>query len=245
MPNLILMFKDKILRALPLTLGNKVTIGRNSTNTIVIDNLAVSGYHAAIFYDASGLQITDLDSKNGTFVNEQKIVQSPLKHKDAICIGKHVLLVDLEDEIDVPEVDQRASTPELSLNQLSKSQTMVLDARQNRPSPAQPPPPAPERPDTDTLSILSGGQGDFNLNQVKSLSIGRNKDADIVVGGLWGFLLGSPSALINKQAGDYVLSFTGGLVKPKRNGIGVKGSIRLNHDDIVSIGPIRVQIQLK
>ena len=145
MPNLILMFKDRILRAFPLTPGNKVTIGRNSTNTIVIDNLAVSGYHAAVVFDASGLRITDLDSKNGIFVNDQKIVQSPLNHKDAICIGKHILLVDLEDEIDVPEADQRASTPGLSLNQLSDSQTMVLDARQNRPAPAQPPPPAPIR----------------------------------------------------------------------------------------------------
>jgi hypothetical protein len=78
----------------------------------------------------------------------------------------------------------------------------------------------------------------------KPITIGKNHDADIVVGGLWGLLLGSPAATIKKQAGDVFLRFNGGLIKPRRNGAGVKGTVKLNHDDIVEVGPVKLQVQL-
>lgn len=248
MPKLILMFKDKILEGYPLTPGEEVTIGRHGNNTIVIDNLAVSGYHAAVTLNASGVNVSDLDSKNGTFVNDQRISESALSHKDTIAIGKHDLLVDLNDEIEAPEAETREQSPDAGLmtGNLDNNQTMVVDSPQDRfTRKAETQQNEPVRPEMDTLSVVSGGEGVFNLGQQKSISIGRNTDADIVVNGLWGLLMGSPTATINKQAGDYFLRYAGGLIKPKRNGAGIKGTIKLNHEDVVSIGPIQVQIQLK
>ncbi|MEJ2725677.1 MAG: FHA domain-containing protein [Deltaproteobacteria bacterium] len=47
MARLILMFNKQVIKEYPL-LKDSVSIGRDDDNTIVIDNLAVSGYHARI-----------------------------------------------------------------------------------------------------------------------------------------------------------------------------------------------------
>ena len=73
---------------------------------------------------------------------------------------------------------------------------------------------------------------------------GNNDDADIVVTGILAILVGGPAATISKQAGDYFLRYTGGLIKPKRNGMSVKGTAKLNHEDIIDVGPVKLQIQL-
>ena len=72
---------------------DELTIGRNPDNDILIDNLAVSDRHARIIRGADGYVLQDLDSTNGTFVNEKKINQVALQQKDTIDIGKHLIEV--------------------------------------------------------------------------------------------------------------------------------------------------------
>src|SRR2546422_11124296 len=70
MGRLLLKFDDAVLRE--VSLGSRaVTIGRAPDNDIPIDNLAVSNYHARIYTEAGRLVIEDLNSLNGTFVNDQ------------------------------------------------------------------------------------------------------------------------------------------------------------------------------
>ena len=78
----------------------------------------------------------------------------------------------------------------------------------------------------------------------RPITIGKNSDADLVIGGLWRLLSGSPAVTINKQAGDVFLRFNGGLIKPKRNGASIKGTVKLNHEDIVDVGPLKIKVQL-
>ncbi len=247
MARLIYMFKDKILDAFPLTQDQGLRIGRHRSNELVIDNLAVSGYHARVDFQADKFIITDLQSKNGTYVNGEPVTEGTLSHKDTITIGKHSLLVDLLDEIQIDQEIGEGVARTGGSSTLSDKKTMLLDTshgRQMRGEEAPPePPPEPIRPDNDNLSFLSGGEGEIALSH-KKISIGKNSDADIVVGGIWALLAGSPSATINKQAGDYFMHYNGGLIKPKRNGASVKGSVKLNHEDIVEVGPIKVRIQL-
>ena len=245
MARLIFKFKDKVLDIVPLTPTQGVTIGRHQTNAVVIDNLAVSGFHARIDMNADGVLLTDLESKNGTFINGQRMNQGPLNHKDAVTVGKHTLVLDLHG--DIPVDGEKVAPPQVAPSDVSAAGTMFLDAsggprmQSGAPSPA--PPPEAAYAGRDNLTILAGGQGEISLSQ-KPVTIGSNRDADITVGGLWGLLVGGPAVTIRKQAADYVLRYTGGLIKPKRNGTSVKGTIKLNHEDVVDIGPVRVQVML-
>ena len=248
MGRLILMFKDTILNTYPLEQDQCITIGRHQSNDIIIDNLAVSGYHSRIDAKDGVYVATDLQSKNGTYINNQRITESPLHQKDRICIGKHNLLVDLLDEIDVNDVATAGGAHDAGTRVPSDEKTMVLDTSLGRKLRGE----APEPEDTiaepfvvekDCLIFLEGGDGELELSR-KEVTIGKSSESDIVVTWFWAFLMGNPAAVIRKQTGDYVLQYTSGMIKPKRNGMTVKGTIKLSHDDIVELGPIKLQIKL-
>ena len=249
MARLILKFKDRVLQVYPLHQDHHVTIGRRSANDIIIDNLAVSGHHARIDKTADGFTIIDLQSKNGTYLNGERVLEGLINHQDAVTIGKHTLVVDLTDSLSVDDSLKLANAKPGSPVSFDDSQTMMLDtstARRMRGAELPPSTPEPVHPETDLLCILSdtpGGSGQLEISQ-RPITIGKNEDADIVLNAPWGLLAGSPAAIIGKQAGDVFLRFEGGLLKPKRNGTSVKGTVILNHEDIVEVGPIKMQVQL-
>ena len=128
---------------------------------------------------------------------------------------------------------------------LDTARTMLMEDGRAKPAKASTlmPKPKAERPETDRLAFLAGGEGTHSLSE-RQVAIGINADADIVIGGLWAVLMGGPAAVITKQAGDYFLRYAGGWIKPKRNGMTVKGTVKLNHEDVVDVGPIKLKIQL-
>ncbi len=101
MPKVTLQFRDVKIRDYPIASGQILTIGRKHANDIVIDNLAVSGSHARIESVATTFVLRDLESTNGTFVNDQKVSIHNLRHKDVILIGTHKLIFDHPESIKV------------------------------------------------------------------------------------------------------------------------------------------------
>ncbi len=88
MSRLVLKFEGAALKEVPL--GTRpVTIGRAPDNDIPIDNLAVSNYHARVYVEAGSLVVEDLNSLNGSFLNDIRVERAMLKDGDAILIGKH------------------------------------------------------------------------------------------------------------------------------------------------------------
>ncbi|OHV48960.1 hypothetical protein BCD48_14050 [Pseudofrankia sp. BMG5.36] len=79
-------------RAHPLRPG-RMGIGRALTNDIVVGDLLASREHAELFVGRSGLQIVDLGSANGTFVNGQRIDRRVLALGDTVGIGHHLFRV--------------------------------------------------------------------------------------------------------------------------------------------------------
>lgn len=52
-------------------------LGRAPFNDVVVDDSAVSRHHADIHADPDGYRISDISSRNGTFVNGEKIGTEP------------------------------------------------------------------------------------------------------------------------------------------------------------------------
>src|SRR6266480_6785580 len=93
MPKLSLMFDNKIMKEVPVG-SRPVTIGRSPDNDLPVDNLAVSNYHARVYVEGGRLVVEDLDSLNGTFVNDMRVERATLHDGDSIHIGKHHIKVD-------------------------------------------------------------------------------------------------------------------------------------------------------
>jgi pSer/pThr/pTyr-binding forkhead associated (FHA) protein len=69
-----------------------VNIGRNAGNDIVLSDPFVSGKHACIVQNDDGSYfISDLGSRNGTFVNGFKITQSVLNYNDIVKLGEVII----------------------------------------------------------------------------------------------------------------------------------------------------------
>ncbi len=77
-----------VLQEYPLS-KERMTVGRKSHNDIVIDNLAVSGEHAAIVTIQNDSFLEDLDSTNGVMVNGMATKKHFLQNNDVIEIGKY------------------------------------------------------------------------------------------------------------------------------------------------------------
>ncbi len=72
-----------------LDLLTNMTIGRSPTNTIVLDSTYVSGEHARIFFRDRSLWVEDMGSRNGTFLNDQRIQGAvAVKPNDILRIGE-------------------------------------------------------------------------------------------------------------------------------------------------------------
>ncbi|EKD26772.1 MAG: hypothetical protein ACD_79C01021G0002 [uncultured bacterium] len=70
-------------------IGNHIVLGRSPSNEVTVEDQRVSEKHALITI-ISGEQITikDLNSTNGTYVNDRKITETNLCEDDLISIGK-------------------------------------------------------------------------------------------------------------------------------------------------------------
>ena len=66
-------------------------IGRSSKNDLPLDQESISRHHARVTYDGAEYVITDMNSTNGTFVNDAQVTDSRLKDGDQIQIGRSIL----------------------------------------------------------------------------------------------------------------------------------------------------------
>ncbi|HEV2357527.1 MAG TPA: cytochrome P450, partial [bacterium] len=74
-------------RAAPLPPATMLRIGRAPDNDVVIADPGVSQYHAELRPEAGGYRIVDLDSRNGTFVNERRVTAAMVSEGDLVGVG--------------------------------------------------------------------------------------------------------------------------------------------------------------
>ncbi|MCX8112279.1 MAG: FHA domain-containing protein [Bacteroidia bacterium] len=76
--------------AVPHPPKRTILIGRSSECDVVINHPEVSGRHALISLLPDGtVEIKDVGSKNGTFVNGMKVLTAILKTGDKLSLGSH------------------------------------------------------------------------------------------------------------------------------------------------------------
>jgi pSer/pThr/pTyr-binding forkhead associated (FHA) protein len=74
--------------------SGEVAIGRSVESPIFLDDVTVSRKHAVIVKEEKAFSIKDLGSLNGTYLNNQSVLNSSLTTGDEIQIGKfHMLFV--------------------------------------------------------------------------------------------------------------------------------------------------------
>ena len=89
MAMLILMIDGVATHKFPLD-RDVTSVGRSSECDIHIDDPLVSGRHAVIErVDDGAFQLRDLESTNGSFVNDDKVGTRPLEHDDQLRFGLH------------------------------------------------------------------------------------------------------------------------------------------------------------
>jgi predicted component of type VI protein secretion system len=74
--------------------GDQITVGRDSTNEIVINDAEVSRRHARLTFQGGKYVLEDLGSTNGTFVNGQRLAgPRVLKAGEVVSFGEQIVLV--------------------------------------------------------------------------------------------------------------------------------------------------------
>jgi pSer/pThr/pTyr-binding forkhead associated (FHA) protein len=87
--------KGRIFRELP----TPVTIGREEGNSLRLNDERVSRFHAKVQFDNGEIILTDLESTNGTRVNNNVVQIRRLRPGDRIGVGRSLLLFGSEQEI--------------------------------------------------------------------------------------------------------------------------------------------------
>jgi hypothetical protein len=79
-----------------VALGEEAVIGRDQAAAVRVPdhNRTVSRRHARIYRRGGGLRVEDLKSANGTFVNNRKITDAPLRVGDRLGVGDIDFLVE-------------------------------------------------------------------------------------------------------------------------------------------------------
>jgi len=103
MPKMIVSIDGVVIKEVQLT-KERTTLGRRPYNDVVIDNLAVSGEHAALQMSGNDVVLEDLNSTNGTYVNGKAVKKQALQNGDTLEVGKYK--IKFVNEAEAPAYDK-------------------------------------------------------------------------------------------------------------------------------------------
>ncbi|MEM6731376.1 MAG: FHA domain-containing protein, partial [Myxococcota bacterium] len=123
----------------PIPDDGEVLIGRASDLDLVLVEDMVSRKHAKLVVDGPIMQITDLGSTNGTFVNGEKVKRAELQENDRVLIGTSILKVipSAEMTLDADKANDRQAVKDMmeELGNRARSGTTMSGDLQEVPLP--------------------------------------------------------------------------------------------------------------
>lgn len=69
--------------------GDRVVIGRDESCDLTVDDLLVSRQHVRLVRESQGVVVEDLGSRNGTFVDGERVSRAPLPPGALLTVGRH------------------------------------------------------------------------------------------------------------------------------------------------------------
>jgi pSer/pThr/pTyr-binding forkhead associated (FHA) protein len=216
MPKLIVSIDGVVIKEVQLT-KERTTLGRRPYNDVVIDNLAVSGEHAVVLMSGNEVQLEDLNSTNGTYVNAKAIRKQVLRHNDMLEIGKY-------------KIKFLHDAPDSGLSQRAPlSPRMDTPTPQRRAFDAVTPPPVEAAPSSQaSIRVMSGSAAGREVTLVKiTTTIGKP---------------GVAVAAITRKPDGYVLAHVEGVDPPLLNGAAIgTGPVGLKHGDVLQLAGTQMQ----
>jgi len=92
MAKVVINLSDTYIDTIYFDGSKKVYIGRHPKCEIHLDNISISNRHAAIYKEQDNFMIEDLDSTNGTIVDNELISKHKLSDGEVIEISKYRML---------------------------------------------------------------------------------------------------------------------------------------------------------
>ena len=241
MSKLVLKFGNSVLKQV-LVAENEVSIGRSPENGIVIDNPAVSHFHARVFNEEGRLMLEDFGSLNGTFVNGQRVKMVTLKAGDAVGIGKHTIVVSESRDLDGFATGNGNGKPAAAAPKLNE--TVMLDTKERREflqriaAVGESAQVAPARLRVPTLVVRGGrtDQREYTLND-KLTVIGKSAMATVK---LKGWFVPKAAAQINRR--DDQSYYIGAADKvPSVNSKPISQPTKLSSGDVIEVAGVRLE----
>ena len=228
---LILSMDGLVLKEVPIT-KERMTIGRKPHNDIQIDNLAISGEHAAIMTILDDSFLEDLNSTNGTIVNGQQIKKHFLQNNDVVEMGKYKLKFLCEKPLP-------ADNPDFE-------KTMVIRSGAIKPSDFITPP-MPDIPDFSAPKSAPAPQASEMLGALKILSGGNAGKVVELTKSLT--TLGKPGAqvaVITRRPQGYFVTHVEGAQFPVLNGKTLDAQPHpLADHDVLDIAGVKMEFFIK
>ncbi len=126
--NLVLFKKNGSQKSFPMP-SSITIIGRRTTCDLCIPLMAVSKKHCQLSYRNGRLKIRDLDSKNGTIINGNRIGEAEIKPGDAVKIGPLAFVFQINGKPEKPSPPtwafKKTSQSEIQDNAADTAETLL------------------------------------------------------------------------------------------------------------------------
>ena len=238
MSKLVLKFENAILKEVAVG-EREVSIGRSPDNAVVIDNPAVSHYHARVFNEEGRLMLEDFGSLNGTFVNGQRVKMVGLKPGDSVMIGKHTIIVTDSAEVRAQPVWRGDAKAAPKINE-----TVMLDTKERREflhkvaQTGESAQVAPRRMKVPSLVVKKGKteRSEYTLTD-KLTVIGKSAMATVK---LTGWFAPKAAAQVNRREdNEYYIGAADKI--PALNGQPITRPAKLSPGDVITVSGVELE----
>jgi pSer/pThr/pTyr-binding forkhead associated (FHA) protein len=224
-------YNNKVIKTYELS-DDVITIGRLPENKICISNMGISRRHSKIERDANNnLVLTDLNSLNGTLINNKKTPKAVLSPGDVITIGKYTIVFESDEKAEPVAAPPPAPAVVPPAPERKSEAARIEEPAEAAAGASSPAPDHGNAPGAGAVLIETTKHVVYKLDK-KLITLGASESNDIFVSG---FLVGDGRIEIERVGKDIHIRSNKFVGKFKVNGRKKRSHV-LQHKDRIEIG---------